>query len=142
MASGLPLATAASLLLAFVGQPSWMSDAELEQAFAGKTIDGAYASGLTFTESYLANGKLDYREPGRHMTGHWSVIEGTFCTIYTQTPTGGCYRVRRMSTNCYEFYFAASDDQEAAEGGNERASWTARGWVIDRPSTCKATPSV
>ena len=36
------------------------------------------------------------------MTGRWSVVADTFCTIYDGSKTGGCFRVRRVSANCYE----------------------------------------
>jgi len=121
--------------------PAWMSDAELSKAFAAQTIDGHYANGETFTESYLAGGRIDYRERARTMRGRWSVEAGTFCTIYDQTPTGGCYRVRQMSANCFEFYYVGRDEaQVQARPG--QPSWTARGWHSDQRSTCEEQANV
>ena len=72
--------------------PAYMSEADMQSAFGGKAIDGHYADGVTFSESYAADGRIDYRERGRDMAGRWSVRAGTFCTIYDTSPTGGCYR--------------------------------------------------
>jgi hypothetical protein len=141
------LIIAALLVAALVASPAaatprWMGDLDLRLSFAGRAIDGHYASGLTFTESYLENGRLDYREPNRQMAGRWSIVAGTFCTLYDVSPTGGCYRVRRESDNCYEFYYVAPDENEAASSDTNRGSWTARAWVTDRPSTCRNQPTV
>ena len=43
----------------------------------------------------------------RECGGHWSVASGTFCTIYDDDPTGGCFRVQKTGANCFEFYFVA-----------------------------------
>jgi len=114
----------------------WMGDADLRAAFSGKAIDGHYENGREFHEKYMADGKLEYREPERHTTGYWSVQSGTFCTIYDTDPTGGCYRVHRVGANCFEFYFTARTEAEAASPDRRKPDWTARGWLTDAPSTC------
>ena len=121
--------------------PPWMTESGLKAAFAGKTLDGHYANAVTFTESYLANGRIDYREPGRALAGRWSVEAGTFCTIYDTSATGGCYRVRQMSANCFEFYFVARDEAEVNVRPG-RPSWTARAWYADARSTCQEGANV
>lgn len=113
----------------------------MQAAFGGKTIDGHYADGVTFTESYAADGRIDYRERGRDMTGRWSVRAGTFCTIYDTAPTGGCYRVVRKGANCFEFYFVARDEK-IAESRPGQPSWTAQAWVKGQHATCKEEPTV
>ena len=122
---------------------SWMTDADLNQTFRGITIDGTYANGLTFRERYGEDGSVDYRESdGRTLTGHWSVVAGAFCTIYTLSGTGGCFRVRRLSANCFTFYFQARSEAEVARPEPGKPAWTARGWRIDQPATCNETPVV
>jgi hypothetical protein len=121
---------------------SWMDEPALKSAFAGKTIQGNYASGKAFTETYRADGSIDYRENNLNYVGHWSVQEGTFCTIYHSDPTGGCYQVRQVSANCYEFYFVTRTEAEAAGKDLGRPSWTARAAVSDRDPTCNEKPSV
>ena len=99
---------------------SWMDETAIREAFAGKTIQGNYASGKAFTEIYRADGSIEYRERGVEYRGHWSLQAGTFCTIYHSDPTGGCYQVRQVSSNCYEFYFVARTEEQAANEGPGR----------------------
>jgi hypothetical protein len=127
---------------AIVMASSWMSGRDLAEAFAGQTIDGYYVDGTKFSESYGHDGAIDYREPNRRMIGTWSVVADTFCTIYSTMPTGGCFRVTRTSVNCYEFYFQARTEAEAAAPDRGRPSWTARAWRKDRPSSCAEAPTV
>lgn len=114
----------------------WMAEPELRTVFAGKQIDGHYENGKVFQERYLANGRLEYSEAERRTGGRWSVQSGTFCTIYDTDPAGGCFRVHRVGSNCFEFYFVARTEDEAARPERRTPDWTARGWVSDQPSTC------
>lgn len=120
---------------------SWMSEGEIDAQFRGVAIDGHYASGRTFSESYGRDGRLEYRERDRHTRGRWSIEAGTFCTIYDQDPTGGCYRVKRVGGNCFEFYFVARTEEQVRRDPGA-PSWTARGWVKSAPATCGDGASV
>ncbi len=119
----------------------WMSDERLVATFAGRSIDGAYENGDAFHESYAAGGSVTYRDGRRTSRGKWSVRAGTFCTIYDDDPSGGCYRVRQESENCFEFHFVARTEVEA-ERDPRKPDWTARGWFPDKPSTCVEGESV
>lgn len=120
---------------------AWLNDAEL-QRFSNATIEGRYASGKAFSEHYASNGRLSYLERGMTLGGHWSITQGSLCTIYDFDETGGCYRVMRVDTNCYEFYFVSRTERAVPgpEGGKPR--WTARGAIQGQPSACKDEPSV
>jgi hypothetical protein len=120
----------------------WMGDADIRAAFAGSTIEGIYSNQVTFVESYAANGRIDYVEAHRKMSGQWSVINAQFCTIYDVSPTGGCFRVVRLGDNCFEFYFQSRDEQKAAEPDSGKPSWTAQGWRKGEKPTCKEQPVV
>ena len=122
----------------------WMSDERLKAAFDGQTIDGQYADGRTFREQYANDGALDYREdkPPRRLRGHWSIIKQRFCTIYENSSTGGCYRVRQVSANCFEFYFETRTEEEARRSTLRKPTWTARAWRTDSVSTCEERPMV
>ena len=120
----------------------WMDEAALTAAFAGKTIQGHYASGKAFTETYFAHGGIDYVEQTRQFGGHWSVQGRAFCTIYHRDSTGGCYLVGQVGENCYEFYYVARTEFEAANNLMIPPSWTARAAVSDRTSTCDERPAV
>lgn len=121
--------------------PLFIGEHELAPLFAGKTIDGYYADGTTFTETYEGDGRIRYIERNRNMVGRWLVRAGTFCTIYDTSPTGGCYRVTRRGANCFEFYFVARDEGQA-EREPGRPSWTAQAWIKGPIATCKDEPIV
>lgn len=127
---GLATATGAGA----IGAETWMSGDEITIALGGKAIDGHYRGGRTFSETYAFDGSLRYRDDKRQSGGHWSVINGSFCTIYDTDPTGGCFRVRRSGANCFEFYFVARTETEAATP--RTPDWTARGWLNDTKDTC------
>lgn len=127
------LATAATAL----EHHGWMDDASLAAAFKGKALDGEYASGRGFKETYRSDGGLRYKDDMRESGGHWSVKSGTFCTIYDDDPAGGCFRVEKASDNCFEFYFVARTEDKAPGHADTAPSWTARAWVAAQPSTCK-----
>lgn len=113
---------------------AWMSEADIKGALGGQAIDGHYRNGRTFSETYAADGHISYRDDYRSSGGHWSLINGAFCTIYDSDPSGGCYRVKRSGTNCFEFYFVARTEDEA--NSPRKPDWTARGWRRDAKSTC------
>ena len=119
----------------------WMSGEAIKAAFAGVTIDGVYGDGLTFTESYAVAGDIVYQDTRKAMTGRWSIINQSFCTLYNGGISGGCFKVSRQSANCFEFYFQSSTEAEAAMPTPGQPSWTARGWNKARPSTCDGKPT-
>lgn len=137
---GLSIGVATSGLAVLLTVSGWMTDEQITAAFSGRTIEGVYASGLTFVERYEPDGRLDYREPVRHMMGRWSVVSGNFCTLYDAGAGGGCFRVVQTSANCYEFYIAAFTEEEAAEDP-QPLGWTARGWRQGERSTCEGVPT-
>jgi hypothetical protein len=141
-----PTAGSLATLLVLVGHAAattkWMTDSDIRAAFAGVTIEGIYASDMTFVESYAADGRIEYTEQRRKMTGNWSVVNAQFCTIYDMAATGGCFRVVRLGDNCFEFYFQSRDEKTAAEPDPGKPSWTAQGWRKGEKPTCKEQPAV
>jgi hypothetical protein len=136
------LAAVAVLAGPALATTNWMSDGDIRAAFAGVTIEGVYASEVTFVESYAADGRIAYTEAQRKMTGQWSVVNAQFCTIYDVSATGGCFRVTRHGDNCFEFYFQSRDKQKAAEPDPGKPSWTAQGWRKGEKPTCNLQPAV
>ena len=117
----------------------------MRAAFIGKTLDGHYGNGVTWTEAYLENGRLDYRESRRKAVGDWSFHGHIFCTFYDgPLLNGGCWTAIKVSANCYEFYLAGlSPDPPFEDGAPGMAQrWNARGWRQEEPSTCHEKPSV
>jgi hypothetical protein len=130
--------------------PPWMTAEAMRAAFIGKTLDGHYGNGVSWTEAYLAGGRLDYREAGRNAAGYWYFRDGNvFCTFYDPPDrpalAGGCWNTIRVSANCYEFYLAGSM-APGTPGEPDREDWlqrwNARAWRNDAPSTCHEKPSV
>ena len=67
-------ALACGLLLAAPAAPAldaWMTEEAMRAAFIGKTLDGHYGNGVAWTETYFADGRLDYRESRRRAVGKW-----------------------------------------------------------------------
>lgn len=118
----------------------WMNDGELKKTFRGKTIAGLYPSGRGFVETYTRSGRVYYRDDLRRVSGRWSVSSGNFCTLYDGDNSGGCYVVRRVGKNCFEFYFNSPDD--TSNQRPEEPAWTAQAWLTDTPSTCVAGSEV
>lgn len=115
----------------------WLSASEIELTLKGRTLEGEYLSGRRFTERYLESGAVEYIENGVTISGHWSVTEGTLCTIYDTDPTGGCFRVATSGANCLEFYFVARSEEAAPGPPGIAPDWTARGAIDGKPEACK-----
>ncbi|HEX6001435.1 MAG TPA: hypothetical protein VFZ16_18880 [Hyphomicrobiaceae bacterium] len=124
----------------------WMTESAMRTAFIGKTLDGHYADGMPWTETYAPNGRLDYRDQRRAGPGDWHFRDNVFCTFYDPGYglNGGCFRALRTSANCYEFYLAGlgGPDDEAGEPPAPLRRWVARAALRDAPSTCQEQPSV
>lgn len=115
-----------------------MDDRELRDVLGGTQVAGHYSNGKKFNEDYHADGTLTYIEIGRKNTGRWSIVAGTFCTIYDTDTSGGCYRVSRVGSNCFEFYFIArTREQATTPKDRNKPAWTARAWLRDKESTCE-----
>ena len=125
----------------------WMTETAMRTAFIGKTLDGYYADGKDFTETYTPDGRLDYRESRRKLSGYWYFQGNAFCTIYDpgQDLAGGCFTAVQVSANCYEFYVTSEggrreSDRDMAPGPS--GAWTARASRRGEPSTCEGRPTI
>ncbi len=137
---------------------AWMTEDAMRADFAGQTLDGHYGNQATWTETYFADGRIDYKESTRFAKGRWNFRAGTFCTFYDPPfiPdfVGGCWQVLKQGANCYEFYTAGTqlpsqqdggkdeDDEGDGVGPDRPLRWNARGWRTSEPSTCPEKPSV
>jgi len=122
-----------------------MSEGAMRAAFIGKTLDGYYADGEDWTESYGADGRLDYRDRRKNSLGSWYFRDRVFCTFYDrQTLDGGCFTALQTSANCYEFYLAGFSEREADKPPplGPVGRWVARAWRRGEPSTCEPSPTV
>jgi hypothetical protein len=123
-----------------------MSEKAMRAAFIGRTLDGYYADRREWTETYTADGRLDYRESVRKGVGYWYFRGHVFCTFYDpgQELSGGCFTAVQAGANCYEFYLAGLSEREAEKEGapGPVGSWVARAWRRGEPQTCEARPTV
>jgi hypothetical protein len=123
-----------------------MTEEAMRSAFIGKTLDGHYADGQSWTETYTADGRLDYREERRSGLGHWYFRDNVFCTFYDPGPgiSGGCFQAVQTSSNCYEFYLARYSEREAGKEPplGPAGRWVARAARRGEPPTCQAQPTV
>jgi hypothetical protein len=127
-------------------QSAWMTEQAMRGAFIGKTLDGHYADGADWTESYGADGRLGYhdRKHGK-VAGYWYFRDRVFCTIYDpgQLIGGGCFTALQESANCYAFYTAGLGDREAdGPPPGPTGRWVARASRRGELSTCEARPTV
>jgi len=120
----------------------------MRTAFIGKTLDGHYANGVTWTETYSSDGRLDYREKTRAAVGFWYFRGNVFCTFYDPPYrpqlVGGCWNTIKVGPNCYEFFVARPLESEPAREDDKGnfGSWNARGWRQGEPPTCESKPTV
>jgi hypothetical protein len=110
-------------------EPRWLGDNDLTFVFVGREVAGAYANGVTFTETYRKIGKAEYRDTQSSLEGSWSIKGAAMCTHY-RDKSGGCFRVSRQSANCFELWLMSENGELAGE------SWIARSWQVKYPSTC------
>jgi hypothetical protein len=121
---------------------AWMSGEEIRAEFSGRNLTGIYPSTRTWSETIRADGTTDYKEGTRHWQGNWWVENREFCFNYPPPGIGGCFRVTRISANCFEIYEFGSSNGGADEPPHIADLWNGRMWHADRPTTCEVKPSV
>ena len=121
-----------------------MSEAELRRDFIGARLDGHYPGGREWTEEYRPDGTIDYAEGLRGSPGRWTIEGHVFCTFYDRLP-GGCWYLRKVGDNCFEFHSAPQRRGRGALSAPPalpQGGWGARAWRRDRPATCSERPAV
>ncbi len=124
----------AVVLVLVANQSRVLSGAEIIQAFDGQTIAGAYADGMAFREAYHHDGTLSYVDVRGGFGGQWSVRNNLFCTFYADI-AGACFRIEKLSGNCFEFFAAAESEAEAVNP-KDKPRYTARASVVGLRDTC------
>jgi hypothetical protein len=112
----------------------FLDDAEIRRDVVGGDFSGHYADGKPWQELYRTDEKLTYSEAGQTIEGYWTLKSGTFCTLYRYAISGGCWRLKRIGANCFEFYDIGGPGNDVAP----RTRWTAKGWRKDKAPTCGA----
>jgi len=121
---------------------SWMTADAIRAEFAGKSLAGIYPSGKTWSEDIAADGTSDYREDQVRRPGQWWLTALEFCFSYPQPGQGGCFRIVKMSANCYELYEYGSEFGRRDAPPREKGSWNGRMWRTETATTCDEKPSV
>ncbi len=125
----LAIATSIALLTGNVLASSpWLNGKDLAYVFAGREVNGVYANGATFVETYHRDGSITYIDTQQSLKGNWKIDGEQFCTTYDGGP-GGCYTVKKLSENCFEYWLADSNSVETG--------WLARASQSKYPDTCK-----
>lgn len=119
---------------------AWMTGAAIQGTFGGQPLAGTYPTGKTWTESIRADGSTDYREGEKHWQGKWWVTDREFCFAYPPGTAGGCFRVVRVSPNCFELYDYTGALGKADAPPSLRGAWNGRMWVTSQPTTCEERP--
>ena len=113
---------------------------EVLAAFVDQQLSGVYPSGLPWSELIRSDGTSDYREGGHRREGLWWMRGDDFCFRYNIPLSGGCFRVVRIGTNCYELY-AVNPGELRAPGPRSGANWNGRMWRDNTAPTCEERPT-
>ena len=120
---------------------AWLSGVAIRGTFSGQKVGGLYPDGRLWSEVIEPNGLTDYRERDKHWRGEWWVTAREFCFSYPPPGLGGCFRVTRISANCFELYDFSSDTAKAEEPPHLADLWNGRMWLTSQPTTCEERPS-
>jgi hypothetical protein len=120
----------------------WMTADAIRSEFSGKSLAGIYPSGVKWSEDIAADGTTDYRENQIRRPGQWWVTTLEFCFSYPSPGVGGCFRVVKMSVNCYEIYEFGSEFGRQDAPPRQKGAWNGRMWRTEASTTCDEKPSV
>lgn len=113
----------------------------IRSEFSGVPLAGIYPSGMIWTEDIKADGTTDYREGAIRRPGQWWTMRLEFCFSYPEPGVGGCFRITKVSANCYELYDYSSEFGRADAPPLQKGAWNGMMWRTQAPHTCEATPS-
>ena len=118
----------------------WLSEADIRREMTGHAMKGYYRDGEHWVDDYSASGAIAYRDQRGDFTGKWSFQGNVFCTFYSGDINGGCYLLRQLSRNCFEYVIVPNDWRGPGLAPQSTPQWYARGWRGGDPSTCEAPP--
>lgn len=120
----------------------WMSKDEILSAFVDRQLGGIYPSKKPWRELIRRDGTSDYEEAEERRAGTWWLDGDQFCFRYQTPESGGCFRVARLGTNCYELYATDRTLPDGGRGPGADLAWNGRMWREDVPATCEEKPTV
>ena len=123
---------------AATAQRSWMQEADIRAQLTNVRLAGLYPSNTAWTELINPDGTTDYAEGSERRPGTWEVRGELYCFVYALPHQGGCFRIVRHSTNCYELYTASIGGMIPSPPPPAGAmSWNGRMWREAEPATCE-----
>jgi hypothetical protein len=122
-------------------QRRWMQEGEIRAEVTGVHLEGVYPSKVEWHEIVRPDGTTDYYEGSERRPGRWDVKGELFCFVYALPQHGGCFRVVRHSSNCYEIYTASLGGIPPVQPPPATAmAWNGRMWRKTEPYTCDEKP--
>jgi hypothetical protein len=130
-----------------------MAEEGIRADFIGRTIDGHFRSGMTWSATFFGNGRMDqyYRyhplqTRRQKIEGRWFFQAGVFCS-FPDPPhliafIESCWTVVKASANCYEFYRVPVFAGKPGDRDSHELAWYGRAWRQGEPATCDLKPSV
>ena len=133
-------------------EPPWMSEEAMRADFVGKTLQGYYRDGVTWSASYDEEGRYRVGEKeldGKELRaeGRWYFRGRAFCFFYGPPAwrlEERCVATVKVGANCYEFHRDWPDARMPSDGRgfSPEPRWHSRGWRQGEPSTCEEKATV
>lgn len=131
----------AAIATPVMAQRAWLQEREIRAELTDVQLSGLYPSNVAWTELIRPDGTSDYTEGGEHRPGRWSISGELYCFLYSLPHQGGCFRVVRHSSNCYELYTASVGGVAPPTPPPASAmSWNGRMWRESERATCDEKP--
>ena len=123
-------------------RPGWLPGDAIRTELTGGHLAGIYPNKVGWKEQINPDGSTDYQEGDRRRPGQWNIADDQFCFVYADPPPGGCFRVIKHNSNCYELYTTGiGGDEPAAPASPEGMPWNGRMWRDGVPTTCEDVPT-
>lgn len=121
----------------WAGDVTVLKGSDILSKLSGKTVRGAYAGGMAFTETFWPDGKDTYWDPRGTSSGKWSVAQDLMCFEYDAefNMAGGCFRIEKIGANCFDFY-SVSKGLNDAPRVDEKPRYVARASTDGSEGTC------
>jgi hypothetical protein len=116
----------------------WLSRAEVRSKIIGHAMNGYYRNAEAWVDDYSANGEVKYEGDNNTWTGKWTFQGDVLCTFYNDGADGGCFLMRQVSSNCYEYVIVPNDYAGSSLPPDASDDWFARGWQSENTATCGA----
>lgn len=118
----------------------WMPEAAIRAELIGRKLTGIYPSRVPWSEEISADGTTDYVERGIRSVGRWTLKGPVFCFTYDVPLAGGCFRMIKLGSNCYELYVEREVPLDRPPATDE-VGWNGRMWRATERPTCEDSVS-